>query len=255
MLGFIAALFVGLSLGLIGGGGAILTMPLLVYLFHVDPMIATAYSLFIVGVTSAVGAFMHHKDHPLNFKVAFQFGLVSMLVVIITRSFLVPHIPANIATIGGYTLTSGAFTMILFAVLMIWAGYAMVKKNRLHNEQVHPSKAKLIFYGALTGLITGLLGAGGGFLLIPALVLIVKLPMKEAVGTSLLLIALNALVGFASDLAHIHFDWPLLLGITIMALLGLWGGTKIGTRVDAVRLKSWFGYFLWVMAVFILVKI
>lgn len=202
LLGFIIAALVGISLGLIGGGGSILTVPLLVYVMGVNPLLATSYSLFIVGSTSMIGAVDNYRKGFVQIKTALLFGLSSVSTVFITRKFILPIIPKHIANIGNYDLTENVLTMILFALLMLLAAIAMLRNG---HEKVTGKKvptgshnyinlSKLLLYGIAIGLATGLLGAGGGFLLIPTLVILVGLPMKEAVGTSLLIIALNSLI-------------------------------------------------------------
>ena len=204
ILGFFLAALVGISLGLIGGGGSILTVPILVYVMGVNPILATSYSLFIVGSTSMVGAFNNWRKGFVQIKTALLFGISSITTVFITRKFIVPAIPRHILTVGGFELTESILTMILFAILMLVASIAMIK-NGSKKEAAQISEnlkikninlPKLLLYGIAIGLATGLLGAGGGFLLIPTLVLLVGLPMKEAVGTSLLIIALNSLIVF-----------------------------------------------------------
>ena len=262
ILGFALAALVGISLGLIGGGGSILTVPILVYVMGVNPTLATSYSLFIVGATSLVGAFNNYRKGFVQIKVALLFGTASITTVFATRKFIVPAIPKHIATIGSFDVTKGALTMVLFALLMLAASVAMIRSGNKKevpkpaNNQAAPinNLPKLLLYGIGIGLATGLLGAGGGFLLIPTLVLLMGLPMKEAVGTSLFIIALNSLIGFTGDIGHFAIDWLLLGKLAAIAIAGIFVGGYIGTRMDGAKLKKAFGWFVMVMGVCILLK-
>lgn len=256
--GYIASLFIGISLGLIGGGGSILTVPVLVYLFGINPLLATSYSLFIVGSTSLVGAINNYRKGLVNIKTALYFGAASILTVFITRKFIVPAIPENLGTYAGFTLTSGLLTMILFAVLMLLASSSMIREDHSTEPERDPAMDtpffKLLGYGVLIGLITGLLGAGGGFLLIPALVLLVKIPMKKAIGTSLLIIALNSLIGFTGDLGHFSINWKFLITITFIAVGGIVIGGLLSKKIPSGKLKKGFGWFVLIMGVYIIIK-
>ncbi|MEP6684743.1 MAG: sulfite exporter TauE/SafE family protein [Parafilimonas sp.] len=255
--GYIASLFIGISLGLIGGGGSILTVPVLVYLFGVNPVLSTSYSLFIVGSTSLIGAINNHRKNMVRVKVALLFGLSSITTVFTTRKFILPLIPEKLFMLGGFTITHSFATMILFAVLMIMAAIAMITNNTVKQSKKISSESGLIIlllYGVAVGLATGLLGAGGGFLLIPTLVLFVGLPMKEAVGTSLLIIALNSLIGFTGDLGHFAIDWLFLGTITIIAVTGIIIGGALSKKIKGEKLKKGFGWFVMIMAITILIK-
>lgn len=258
IVGYIASLLIGISLGLIGGGGSILTVPVMVYLFGLQPLLATSYSLFIVGSTSLVGSFNNLRKGLVNVKAALLFGASSIVTVFLTRKYLVPAIPKNIATIGSVTITEPLLTMVLFAVLMLLASFSMIRnKNVAAEEEECPDCirfSKLVFYGIAIGLVTGLLGAGGGFLLIPALVLLLKLPMKKAIGTSLLIIALNSLVGFTGDLGHFAINWTFLLTVTAIAIAGIFIGGALSKKIPGEKLKKAFGWFVLVMGVYIILK-
>ena len=258
-MGYIAALFIGISLGLIGGGGSILTVPVLVYLFGVNPILSTSYSLFVVGSTSLVGAFNNYLKGLVRIKTALLFGMASITTVFLTRKFLIPVIPQHIATIGGFNVTQAIVTMVLFAILMVVASISMISsKTEIKKEENVINKKinlpKLLMYGIVIGIATGLLGAGGGFLLIPTLVLLVKLPMKEAVGTSLFIIALNSLIGFTGDLGHFQMDWIFLFKVTSIAVAGIYLGTFLGKKISGERLKKGFGWFVLIMGIYILTK-
>lgn len=256
--GFLAAALIGISLGLMGGGGSILTVPVLVYLFRMQPLYATSYSLFVVGVTSLTGAFANYVKGLVNIRIVLLFGISSFITVFITRKWLIPIIPDPIAIFGKVTLTSAALTMTLFAMLMIMAALGMLRTGQAHNHpmpEIHKLPfIKLTIYGVAIGLVTGLLGAGGGFLLIPVLVLMARLSMKEAVGTSLLIIAINSLVGFAGDLGHFAIEWKRLLLITLIAVAGVFAGTMLAQKIAPQNLKKAFGWFVLVIGLVILVQ-
>jgi len=257
IMGYLAAALIGVSLGLIGGGGSILTMPVLVYLFRVSPSLATSYSLFVVGSTSLVGAFNNYKKGFVSIKTALLFGLSSIVTVFITRKFIVSALPEKLI-IGSITVTESFLIMSVFAVLMVFASISMIKNNTEEKPDVinedKINLLKLFFYGIFVGIVTGLLGAGGGFLLIPALVLIGNIPMKEAIGTSLLIIALNSLIGFIGDLGHFQIDWFFLSKITLVAVAGIFAGGYIGKKIPGEKLKKAFGWFVLVMGIYIIVR-
>lgn len=256
VVGYIAAAFIGLALGMTGGGGAILTVPVLVYLFGLSPTLATSYSLFVVGSTSLVGAIGNYRRRLLDLRTAFLFGLPSVITVFAVRRFLLPIIPGTLGNIHGYTLTRDAVTMMLFALLMVLAALSMFKRTSNNNNDVRQpfcGRCRLILYGMGLGMVTGLLGAGGGFLLIPALVVLVGLPMKTAVGTSLLIIAVNSLTGFAGDLGMYDTNWLFLTGLTAIAVAGILAGGRLARNIPAVLLKKGFGLLVLITGVFMLI--
>lgn len=256
--GYLASIFIGISLGLIGGGGSILTVPVLVYLFRVDAVLATAYSLFIVGTTSIVGSFSYFTKGLVNVKTAVVFGIPSIAAVFFTRAFIVPAIPQEIFHIGNFTVTKGILLMLLFALLMIFASYSMIKKDKKSCDEL-PKKQQfnyplIIVEGAVVGILTGLVGAGGGFLIIPALVVLSKLPMKEAVGTSLVIIAAKSLIGFFGESGQSSIDYIFLTKITAFAIAGNFIGIALSKKIDGSKIKPAFGWFVLVMGIYIILK-
>ncbi len=238
-----------------GGGGSILTVPVLVYLFGVSPTLAISYSLFIVGFTSLVGAFNNYRQGFVNFKTVLLFGSSSITTVFIARKFIIPYLPDVFFRIGSFTVTHALFVMVVFSLLMMAASYSMIRNKTLPSRQAVKQKpGVLVFYGLLIGLVTGFLGAGGGFLLIPALVIIMGLPMKHAIGTSLLIISLNSLIGFMGDLGLHTINWTLLLVITAIAVGGIFIGGFFSQKVDSQKLKKGFGWFVLLMGIFIILK-
>jgi hypothetical protein len=259
IIGYIASLFIGISLGLIGGGGSILTVPVLVYLFNVSPVLATAYSLFIVGATSLVGVFPKYRSHMVNLKTAIIFGIPSIVSVYATRKWLVPAIPEEVFSIGSLVVTKPLLLMLLFAVLMTAASISMIRNKTEESEENNNAPLRfnyplILIEGLVVGMLTGLVGAGGGFLIIPALVVLSKLPIKQAIGTSLLIIAMKSLFGFIGDLSHTVIDWPFLLLVTGLAIGGFFLGNVLNKKINAASLKKGFGWFVLVMGVYILIK-
>ncbi len=257
-IGYFFSIIIGVSLGLIGGGGSILTVPVLVYLFAVDVVTATSYSLFIVGFTSAVGSFSYFKNGLVNIKTAIVFGIPSIIAVFLTRHYIVPAIPNEIFSAGTFVVTKSILLMLLFALLMIAASYSMIKKNTtvssLTDEKQTFNYPIILIEGLVVGILTGLVGAGGGFLIIPALVLLSKLPMKEAVGTSLAIIAAKSLIGFFGENSATLIDWQFLFTVSAFATAGIFIGSMLAKKIDGNKLKPAFGWFVLAMGIYIIIK-
>jgi uncharacterized membrane protein YfcA len=262
IIGYISAILIGISLGLIGSGGSILTVPVLVYLFGVDTVEATSYSLFIVGSTAAVGSIGYFRKGLVNVRTAIVFGIPSIIAVFATRAYIVPAIPKEIMSFGSFVLTKNIALMVLFAILMVLASYTMIKKEKKKpqvesNTETTEQKFNypmILLEGGIVGIITGLVGAGGGFLIIPALVLLSKLPMKEAVGTSLVIIAMKSLIGFFGESGETNIDWTLLMIVTAVATVGIFIGMYLSKKIDGAKLKPAFGWFVLVMGIYIITK-
>ena len=255
LIGYIASVFVGLVLGLLGGGGSILSIPILVYLFHIEPVRASAYSLFIVGVTSFAGAIPKHRDHLVNLKTGILFGIPSIAVIFCTRKWIVPAIPEIIFSAENFILSKRLLLLGLFAILMILAAFPMIRdKKELKASHPRFRTFLVIVEGSLIGFLTGLVGAGGGFLIIPALVFLTGLPFKTAVGTSLFIIGINSLVGFTGDLLNFSMDWWFLLSITALAIVGILMGNKLSRQIDGNTLKKAFGWLILAMGFYILFR-
>jgi len=248
LLGVLAALLIGVVLGFLGGGGSILTVPIFVYLFHIDTILSTAYSLFVVGVASAIGAISHYTKGNVNLKVAALFAAPAAVSVYLTRLFVVPWLPETFLTINQWTLSKSEGVLLLFAGLMLYAGVNMLKKRSMKktsNKKLTQNVyyGKIIWHGAVVGGLTGLVGAGGGFLIVPALVLMSGLPMSTAVGTSLTIIALKSLLGFIGDIQIGQpIDWRFLTLFTGIVCVGILVGTRLSGKVSARRTKSSFGW-------------
>lgn len=254
--GIIAVSLIGVSLGLIGGGGSILTVPALVYLFGLAPDESTFYSLFIVGVTSMVGA-MGYYMKEICFQTSLFFGISSVTTVLLTRRFMLANLPDVFFDMGVVHITKSVAIMVLFALLMLVASYFMIRKEKHVMEKTatdHPKTIRLLSYGVGVGLVTGLLGAGGGFILIPAFVLVLKFNMRKAIGTSLMIIAVNSLVGFLGDVSAYAVDWKTLLSITALACFGIFIGSFFNKKIAGDQLKRTFGWFVLCIGVIVLVK-
>ena len=259
VIGYIASVFIGISLGLIGGGGSILTVPVLVYLFGVTPEMSTAYSLFIVGITAFIGSLRNASLGQIEYKTALVFAVPAFIAVYLTRRFLVPSIPDPVFSTEIMTLSKDTAIMVFFALIMLAASVSMI---RSHKDEIEVAQKPIFNYpaiiieGLLVGVLTGIVGAGGGFLIIPALVLFAKLPMKKAVGTSLLIITFKSLIGFKGDLDRpdLIIDWTLLLSISAIAIGGIFVGIYLTRFIDGTKLKKGFGWFVLAMAVYIILK-
>lgn len=258
IIGYAAAVLIGVSLGLIGGGGSILTVPVLVYLFGIDAFMATEYSLFIVGISSLVGSVSYFKKGLVNFKMALVFGLPSVISIFLTRIYLLPLIPENVFQIQNFTVTKNIFLLLIFAGLMILASYKMIKRNSTEEPLESITNKNSTFLaagqGSIVGVLTGLVGAGGGFMIIPALVNLLRIPMKMAIGTSLAIISLNSLIGFFSSVNHMKIEWKLLISITVIAIAGIIIGSQLSRKIDGKKLKPAFGWFILIMGIYIITK-
>jgi uncharacterized protein len=259
IIGYLLAALVGVSLGMIGSGGSILTVPILVYVMGVNPVLATAYSLFIVGSTALVGGVQSAIQKRVDFKTVLIFGIPSISAVYATRMWLVPFIPKVLFSVGAFVITKPIALMLLFAIVMIFASVSMIRpgknKEADENRPMSYNYPMILLEGALVGMLTGLVGAGGGFLIIPALVLLARMPMKLAVGTSLFIIAVKSLIGFIGDLQGSQvIDWKLLGSFTFFAVTGIFIGIFLSKKIPGDKLKKAFGWFVLIMGIYIIIK-
>jgi len=254
-IGYFCAVFIGLLLGLLGGGGSILSIPILVYLFHLDAVTASAYSLFIVGTTSFAGAVPKYRDHLVNIRTGLLFGIPSIISIFLTRKFIVPAIPEIVYQSDSILITKRLLLLGLFAILMVLASISMIRGRREIQSDSQKFRVFLVgLEGILIGFLTGLVGAGGGFLIIPALVFLTGLKFKTAVGTSLFIIAINSLTGFMGDLLNTSMDWQFLLTITAIAIVGVHTGNVLSRRISNIKLRKAFGWVTLCMGCYILVR-
>ena len=255
-LGYACAVVMGTILGLTGGGGSILTVPVLVYVVGLNPVTAAAYSLFIVGTTAAFGTVQNIKNGNVVIKTGLLFAFPSLIGVYLARMFLIPVIPDILLQFDTVTITKRVVLMTLFAIIMIFAALPMIRDRKEVSDagKVTYHKFWMPVQLFFAGVLVGLVGAGGGFLFIPLLLFVAKLSIKKAVATSLLIIAINSLIGFTGDLPNISMDWRFLLIFTLFSIIGVFTGIYLNKMVNEKRLKKGFGYFVLLMAAYILLR-
>ena len=227
----------------------------MVYLLSINPITATAYSLFVVGVAALVGAIQNIRKGLVDFRTALVFSIPAFTGVYIARRYVLPAIPDELFSIGDFLVTKEIGIMVFFGLIMLVASFSMIRNNVAEgdpNQPVQYNYTLIILEGLVVGLITGLVGAGGGFLIIPALVLLARLPMKTAVATSLLIIAVKSLIGFLGDVTNLEIDWPFLLKFTALSVIGIFIGVYLNKYIDGKKLKRGFGYFVLIMALYII---
>lgn len=257
LIGYILAVFVGITLGLIGSGGSILSVPILTYVMGVEPVLATAYSLFVVGTTALVGGIQKAKQQLVDFKKVVLFGVPTLIAVFLTRKFIVPAIPDVIFETANFTLHKSVLIMVIFALVMITASVRMIKplKNANVNDNQKINYLAIFVQGLFIGLVAGFVGAGGGFLIIPALLFLAKTPMKMAVGTSLFIVSVQSLIGFVGDIRSDQLiDWNLILTFTACSVVGIFIGSWLSKKVEGEKLKTAFGWFVLLMGIYIITK-
>jgi len=255
IIGYVLAVFVGMTLGMLGSGGSILSIPILVYVMSIEPTLATAYSLFIIGTTSLVGGIQKAKQKLVDFNTVVLFGIPAVISVFITRKFLVPKIPDILFSTENFILSKSIFIMVLFAVVMIFASIRMINplKEKIVVAGAKLNYYKIIFLGILIGLLSGFVGAGGGFLIVPTLLIFAKKPMKIAVGTSLFIVSFQSLIGFTGDITENRIiDWTLLSLFTFASIIGIFLGNYVSKKAEDEKLKTSFGWFVLGMGIYII---
>ncbi|GAB3892304.1 sulfite exporter TauE/SafE family protein [Spirosoma agri] len=255
-VGYASALIVGLVIGLAGGGGSILTVPIFVYVFGIPTMLATTYSLFVVGTTSLVGSINHILKKRVDLRITLTFALPSFISIYLSRRFLVPALPDPLFQVNTFALAKSDAILYFFATVMILAARAMISGSTRPEQgeaaDGHPRYGSLALDGLAVGLLTGTIGAGGGFLIVPMLVLMAGLPMHRAVATSVFIIAVNSFVGFAGDIQHTDLDWNFLLPFTGLSIIGIFIGMYLARFVPPDRLKKGFGWFVLAVACYMI---
>jgi uncharacterized membrane protein YfcA len=257
LIGYILAVFVGMTLGMLGSGGSILSVPILVYVMGIEPTLATAYSLFVIGTTSLVGGIHKAKQKLVDFNKVVLFGIPAVISVFVTRKILVARIPNIILSTENFTLTKSILIMVVFAIVMIFASVRMIKplKEKIVNDNEKLNYYKIVLMGILIGLVSGFVGAGGGFLIVPTLLFFAKTPMKMAVGTSLFIVAAQSLIGFTGDIMSDQIiDWKLLQFFTLASIVGIFIGNFISKKVEDDKLKTGFGWFVLAMGIYIILR-
>jgi uncharacterized protein len=255
------ALVVGITLGLVGAGGSILTLPILVYVAGIEPKRATTYSLFVVGTSALLGAINYFRKGLLHFQTVILFFVPSFVAVFFTKHSILPLIPEDIYEFDHFILSKDMLIMLIFSSVMFAAALSMIKKKmptslamETMNEDSALNYKAIIMQGILVGTLTGFVGAGGGFLIVPALTMFARLPIRLTIGTSLMIVAINSLSGFAIDYSsHSNLiDWHFLSAFVGMAFVGTYLGTFLSQFVKAELLKTMFGYFVLIMAIYLL---
>ena len=260
LFGYATALLIGVSLGLLGGGGAIIVVPVLVYLFKKDAETATAYSLFIVSLAALVGFVRSKMKGLVDVTTGLVFAVPAFIATFVVRAYVIPILPDELFSLGNFMVTKDMGIMGLFAVVMVLASVSMIRSNKPEPKDAGgPVKINyplVLLEGLGVGALTGLIGVGGGFLIVPALVLLANLPMKKAVGTSLMIISIKSAIGFGGDLyAGLDPEWIFLLIFSVLAMGGIFVGIWLGSMISGARLKKMFGWFVLAMAVFIGVQL
>lgn len=257
IIGYVLAVFVGMTLGMLGSGGSILSVPILVYVMSIEPTLATAYSLFVIGTTSFVGGVHKAKQKLVDFNKVILFGVPAVISVFVTRKVLVPRIPDIIFSSENFTLSKSILIMVVFAFVMIFASVRMIKpfKERIISDGEKLNYYKIVLLGIFIGLLSGFVGAGGGFLIVPTLLFFAKTPMKMAVGTSLFIVSLQSLIGFTGDMmGNQTIDWKLLFFFTLASIVGIFIGNFISKKVEDEKLKTSFGWFVLAMGIYIIIR-
>lgn len=257
IVGLLASFFMGTVLSFLGAGGSILTLPILVYLFQIDIIQATTYSLLLVGLTAVFGCVASFKDKLIDFKTGIIFGIPSIIGVVLARKIVLPFLPDQIL-VGNFILEKSFLIMILFAVLMLVSSSLMIRDrkpvlSKTNNKNAYERNIIIILEGLIVGQLTGFVGAGGGFLIIPALVLLTGLSMNIAVATSLFIIAIKSLMGYLSDLIDgFQTDWMFVFYVCVFTLIGVFFGRILSKRVSDKQTKKLFGYMTLIISIIII---
>lgn len=260
-IGYASAVVVGLLVVLIGAGGSILTVPVLVYLFHISPVVATGYALLIVGTTSIISTLSYIRRKLVNYRIAIIFGIPSMTAVYLTRRYMLPAIPEEVFMIRNSIITKDVFLMLLMGSLIFVSATSMVMVKRKYDSEDVPNlntfyyTRMILIEGLIIGVLTGLVGTGGGFMIIPALVLLCNLPIKTAIGTALLIASAKSGIGFLGEMTNnSNIDYQLIFKFTGFALVGIAIGTYLSDKVSGYKLRNYFGYFLYLVGAVILLN-
>jgi uncharacterized membrane protein YfcA len=255
---YTASVVIGLCLGLIGAGGSILTIPVFVYILKTSPVASTIYSMFVVGICSFTGAIIAFTKKLVDIKAAVVFGLPSVAGVFIARKLIFPLVPEQLFSIGSMAITKDVFIMLVLAIIMLIVSIKMLKKKSanvtVRNAERKNTNAIFFLQGICTGIVTGLLGVGGGFLIVPALLLWLKLPVKTAIGTTLFIITINSAAGFITSYTSVLIQWPLMIKFAIGAIAGILAGSKLSEKIKADYLKKILAWFIIITSVYVLYK-
>lgn len=260
IIGYFLSVIIGLSVGLLGGGGAILAVPMLVYFFNVDAEIATGYSLVIVAISSVLSIWQKRGiDGNFSLKIFLQFGLPSILMIYFTKAIFVPQIPNLLIFSPKIILTKNMFLMMVFSVILLLSSISMLGKSKENELNATPTKEHSIFNimlsGAFVGFLTGIIGVGGAFVIVPALIFFFSMETKEAIKNSLAIVIANSIVGFYGfSRASYHIDWMLLVNISAVSLVGVVIGSRLNKRMSGNNLKNIFGWMNLILSLILILK-
>jgi uncharacterized membrane protein YfcA len=257
IVGYFFGLLMGITLGLIGAGGSTMTVPIMVYLFGLDTILATTYSLFVVGFTTLIGSYKHYKLGNISWKFVLLFGIPSIVSVVVSRTYLIHLIPDIIVHSANFTLSKNTMLLVIFACMMLFASISMIRNNtaEIQDDSFEINRFQIVLAGVLVGFITGIVGVGGGFLIIPVLTNWAKLSIKKSVATSLIIITINSLIGFSVDHDGLQrIDWIHMFIFSLFAIIGITIGVKLSTKIPGEKLKPLFGWFILIMGISILLS-
>jgi uncharacterized membrane protein YfcA len=254
-VGYLTLIGIGIILSVMGGGGSLLSVPILVYLFSLDIVTASSYSLFIVGTTSLLGAVLKQKEQRIDMRSGIIFGTCSVIAIFSTRKWIVPWIPETMFVGNDFFVTKRTLILSVFALLAIAASIIILMRHTLPSRNHgKPRLQFLLPVSATTGVLVGFVGAGGGFLILPSLITFGRLPFNMAIGTTLLVIAFNSLLGFVADVTNYTVNWLFLLTVTGLATVGMLLGNRYCTKIPLHYLRISLGWIMLTTAVGILIK-
>ncbi len=255
IIGFVLIFLVGLILGLVGGGGSLLAIPILIYIFSLDVITASSYSLFLIAITCAVGTALRYKNHTIDVNSGILFGLPSIISLFLTRWLIIPELPEIIFQFGTMVLSKRLFLLSVFSMMIVMTSIPMILRKGDQDIRIQNKKSiLLIFLGLIIGFVTGLVGIGGGFIILPVLFLVAKLPFQKAVGTSIFIIFMKSAIGFLGDLFHYQPDWLFLLMLSSISVLGIFSGIRISAHINTMKLKTAFGWLLLFIGISVITK-
>lgn len=257
ILGYALAFLIGIIMGLIGAGGSILSSAILVYLFGIAPVVSASYTLLNVGIISLVGSIRYYRKDLVDLKTACFFSAPALSTVYVMRRYIMPLIPESIYRNQNFELSKNVLIMIAFSLLMILISFTMIRRKSPETARILSEKNKLMIIGLglLVGILTGFVGVGGGFIIVPALVFFAGLDVKKAVGTSLLIITINTAVGFTVDLnTGVNYDWTFLLKFISITILGMIVSGQLSSQISTERLKRVFGYTMLIVGCWVIFK-
>lgn len=252
ILGYACALLIGILIGALGSGGSLLAVPTFLYLFGLNAIESTTYSLFVVGVAASFAVYKHQRDGNIAFRASLPFAISALLTTYITRRFLLPAMPDLLYEGTSFTLTKDTLIVLTFSMVMILSSLSVLRGVKEQKSVGQYQNLRLTWMGLLVGLLSGFVGAGGGFLIVPALIVGLRLPIKKAIATSVWLVLLNSSFGFLGSVASVDVDWVFLGGFSLVSIVGLLLGLYVQKYIADQKLKKIFAVFVLTMGVIIL---